>query len=143
MLKASGTPSGMTFATADGRIVARFEGKPVAFVTSDHTYVIKRTSQLVPSYQLLREGGHIASAKRAIFSARYAVDAAGKVWTLKARGLTERKYALLNEKVEAGAIYPVSFFNPYREVVIDLPSEIAIEIQIFMTWVAVSSWSDD
>jgi hypothetical protein len=62
---------------------------------------------------------------------------------LKARGLTERKYALLKDETEAGAIYPISFFNPYKEIVVDLPSEIAFEIQVFMTWIVVNSWSDD
>jgi len=133
----------MIFATADGRIVARFEGSPVAFVASGHTHFIKQTSQLVPSYRLFREGAHVASAKRAVFLARYAIDSAGRVRTLRARGLTERKYVLLNDKAEAGAIYPISFFNPYREIVIDLPNEIAIETQVFMTWIVVNSWSDD
>jgi hypothetical protein len=133
----------MTVATADGRIIARFRGNPVIFVASDHTFTVKKTSQFVPSYHLLRDDEHVASAKRAVFSARYTVESADKVWALKARGLTDRKHALLNGKVETGAIYPISFFNPYREIVIDLPNEIAFEIQVFMTWVVVSSWSDD
>jgi|SRR5579859_7148140 hypothetical protein len=143
MLKASGKPREMTFATADGRNVAFFRGEPAAFTVGEHKYMIEKMSGFVPAYQLRRQNALVASAKRAIFLARYAVDSAGKVRTLKARGLTERKYALLNDEAEVGAIYPISFFNPYREVVVDLPSEIAIETQVFMTWIVVNSWSDD
>jgi hypothetical protein len=143
MLKASGKPRELSFATADGRIAALFEGKPAAFVLGEHKYAIANISGFVPAYHLRRRDALVASARRALFLSRYAVDSADKVWTLTARGLTERKYALLNDKAEVGAIYPISFFNPYREIVVDLPGEIAIEIQVFMTWIVVSSWSDD
>jgi hypothetical protein len=143
MLKASGKPREMTFAMADGRIAAFFDGKPAAFTVDDHKHIIANMSGFVPAYHLRRQDALVASARRATFLSRYAVDAADKASTLAARGLTERKYALLNDKAEVGAIYPISFFNPYREIVVDLPGEIAIEIQVFMIWIVVNSWSDD
>jgi hypothetical protein len=142
VLKASGKPKETAFATADGRIIARFNGDSTAFTVGANPYLIVQTSHLVPAYDLVRQGEVVASAKRAMFLSRYAIDWAGKVWMLKARGLTERKYALLEGKVEIGAIFPVSFFSPYREIVVDLPKEIVGEVQVFMTSIVMNSWSD-
>ena len=142
MLTASGKPPEIAFATVDGRIVARFEGDPTAFTAGAHGYLIAQTARLVPAYRLVRQADHVASAKRSTFLARYAVEWGGKTWTLKARGLAERKYALLDQKIEIGTIFPASFFNPYREIVIDLPGDIATEVQVFMTWIVMNSWSD-
>lgn len=115
----------------------------MTFALGELTYVIVQTKHIVPAYQLQREGDPIAAAQRATLSARYSVDCAGKVWTLKALGLTERKYALLSDQTKVGVISPTSFFNPYREIVVDLPDEIAAEVQVFMTWIVTNSWSGD
>lgn len=142
MLRASGKPREIAFAAEDGRIVSLLNEGRFAFAIGEQTYQIVRKGLFSPAYELRGEAGLAASAKQAAFVNRYAVDCAGKAWTLKASGLTARKFVLLDGQAEAGAIAPTSF-NPYRETIVDLPDAIPIEAQIFLTWIVARHWDQN
>ncbi|HLJ70433.1 MAG TPA: hypothetical protein VKU03_03890 [Roseiarcus sp.] len=142
MLRASGRRGEITLAAEDGRIVSVLNGGLFAFTVGERAYQIARKGLFSPTYELRREDSLLASAAQAAFVNRYAVECAGKAWTLKAAGLAARKFALLDGKIAVGAIAPTSL-NPYRETIVDLPEAIPVEAQIFLTWIVARHWDQD
>jgi len=141
LLKASGKRGAIALADEDGRIVATMKEMLFSFAVGRQHYKITRKGLFAPRYQLWRDGGGdvVASALQAPFVNRYSIECDGKLWTLKAVGLTARKFALLRDSDQVGAIFPTAL-NPYRETIVDLPGDIPTETQVFLTWIVARQW---
>ncbi len=142
MLKASGTRKEFAFVDEQGRIVAVLKAGVASFTIGEQAYTVTNTGQFAPIFELWRDGERVASAAQAALVNRYTIDCAGKAWRLNAVGLTGRKFALLDDKVRVGAISP-KWYNPYRQTTVDLPGEIPVEVQIFLTWIVARHWESD
>ncbi len=142
MLKASGNHKELAFLDELGRTVAVLKAGVASFAIGGQAYTVTNTGVFAPTFELWLDGERVASAAQAALVNRYAVDCAGKAWRLNAVGLTGRKFALLDGKVRVGAISP-KWRNPYSETTVDLPKEIPIEVQIFLTWIVARHWDSD
>ena len=142
MLKASGKRSEFAFTDELGRTVAVLRAGVASYTISQQAFTITNTGHFAPLFELWRDGERVASAAQAALVNRYAVECVGRAWRLKATGLTGRKFALLDGKIRVGLISP-RWYNPYRETIVDLPSEIPVEAQIFLTWIAARHWESD
>jgi len=54
-------------------------------------------------------------------------------------GLMARKFDLYQGDKQVGSILP-THLNPYREILIDLPVELPLEVQAFLLWVIFWNW---
>jgi hypothetical protein len=141
MLKVSGKRGALAIAD-EGRPVTTLREMQFSLTIGEQTYKITRRGLFSPTYELRRESDLVVSAQQAPFVNRFAVKYGDKVWTLKAVGLTAKKFALLHGESQVGAISPTSY-NPYRETIVDLPSEMPIEAQVFLIWIVARRWGSD
>jgi hypothetical protein len=141
MLKVSGKRGALAI-TDEGRRVTTLREMHFSVAIGEQTYKIKRKGLFSPTYELWRESDLVVSAQQAPFVNRFAVKYGDEVWTLKAVGLTAKKFALLRDETQVGAISPTSY-NPYRETIVDLPSEMPVEAQVFLVWIVARRWGSD
>jgi hypothetical protein len=141
MLKVSGKRGALAI-TDEGRPVTTLREMHFSLAIGEQTYKIKREGLFSPTYELWRESDLVVSAQQAPFVNRFAVKYGDKVWTLKAVGLTAKKFALLRDETQVGAISPTSY-NPYRETIVDLPSEMPVEARVFLVWIVARRWGSD
>jgi hypothetical protein len=141
MLKVSGKRNALTISD-EGRLVTTLREMHFSLTIGEQMYKITRRGLFSPTYELWRESDLVVSAQQAPFVNRFAVKYGDKVWTLKAVGLTAKKFALLLDDSQVGDISPTSY-NPYRETIVDLPSEMPIEAHVFLIWIVARRWGSD
>jgi hypothetical protein len=135
----------MLKATADWQGTVQVQNKDELVATLQRTgrfhiggkeYVIARHTITWPKFTLHCDDMMLAEAERtSAFRYTYGICYNGKTWTMKPEGLLERKAVLYSDKAaKAGSLVSKSFLNPTSEVAIDLPSEIALEAQVFVLW---------
>jgi hypothetical protein len=56
--------------------------------------------------------------------------------------MTARAFALYLGDKQVGSIAPKQMMA-FKEIAVDLPSEFPLEIQVFLIWLVVNSWSDN
>ena len=139
MIRAAGKPDRMELVT-DGNQAIFLNANAMSFQIGEKTFKITRKGFFGPKYQLwLGEDLVVSLAQTPCFN-RYSVDYAQQVWTLKAIGLMARKVGLYEGDKQVGSILP-THLNPYREILIDLPVELPLEVQAFLMWVVLWNWS--
>ncbi len=126
--------------TNEGKLLATLDHRALSFSLEGETFRITREGMMGPRTELLLGETVLASAKRSPFLNRYAVEHAGQALTMKAIGWGGRKFGLYREEKEVGRITPMQL-AVCSEVVIDLPVELPLSVQIFLMWVVLYGWS--
>jgi hypothetical protein len=139
MITATGKPGRVELAAGRNQTVLLRENE-MSLLVGEKTFKITRKGFVGPTYQLwLGEDLVVSLAQTPCFN-RYSVAYAQQVWTLKAIGLMARKFGLYEGDKQVGSILP-THLNPYREILIDLPVELPLEVQAFLLWVVLWNWS--
>ncbi|HYC26183.1 MAG TPA: hypothetical protein VEC58_09120 [Roseiarcus sp.] len=140
MLSASGKPRALTV-TLDGAPITTLNETAYSFKIGETNFTIKRRGVFGPDMELWRGEERLLSVHKEALRNRSSFTYLGQTWRLNAAGITARAYALYLGDKQVGAIAPKRF-RPFEEIAIDLPTEFAQEIQVFLTWLVVNSWTD-
>ena len=139
MITATGKPGRVELAAGRNQTVLLRENEMLLLV-GEKTFKITRKGFFGPTYQLwLGEDLVVSLAQTPCFN-RYSLAYSEQVWTLKAIGIRARKFGLYEGDKQVGRILP-THLNPYREILIDLPVELPLEVQAFLLWVVLWNWS--
>jgi hypothetical protein len=141
MIRAAGKP-GRVELVADGNETVLLRDNEMSFLVGEKTFKITRKGFFGPTYQLwLGEDLVVSLAQTPCFN-RYSLAYSEQVWTLKAIGIMARKFGLYQDDKQVGSILP-THLNRYREILIDLPIELPLEVQAFLMWVVLWKWRGD
>jgi hypothetical protein len=139
MITATGKPGRVELAAGRNQTVLLRENE-MSLLVGEKTFKITRKGFFGPTYQLwLGEDLVVSLAQTPCFN-RYSLAYSEQVWTLKAIGIMARKFGLYEGDKQVGSILP-THLNPYREILIDLPVELPLEVQAFLLWVVLWNWS--
>jgi hypothetical protein len=139
MITATGKPGRVELAAGRNQTVLLRENE-MSLLVGEKTFKITRKGFVGPTYQLwLGEDLVVSLAQTPCFN-RYSLAYSEQVWTLKAIGIMARKFGLYEGDKQVGSILP-THLNPYREILIDLPVELPLEVQAFLLWVVLWNWS--
>jgi hypothetical protein len=125
---------------AEGNQTVLLRENEMSFLVGERTLKITRKGFVGPTYQLWFGNNLVVSVTQTPCFNRYSVAYAQQVWTLKAVGLMARKFGLYERDKQVGSISP-THLNPYREILIDLPVELPLEVKAFLLWVVLWNWS--
>ena len=111
---------------------------PASIIIDGSSYKLWKAGN---KFRLRLDGKDVASATRPSFSFRRVFDV---VWELKAYKLKQtpifsNKFAVLEGDRAIGSIFWANVDNSKLDQFIDLPDEIGLEVQIFMTWLLIST----
>jgi hypothetical protein len=138
---AAGKP-GRVELVADGNETVLLRDNEMSLLVGERTFKITRKGFFGPTYQLwLGEDLIVSLAQTPCFN-RYSLAYSEQVWTLKAIGIMARKFGLYQGDKQVGSISP-THLNRYREIHIDLPIELPLEVQAFLMWVILWKWRGD
>jgi hypothetical protein len=141
MIRAAGKPDRMEL-VADGNQTIVLNENAMSFQLGERTFKITRKGFFGPTYQLwLGEDLVVSLAQTPCFN-WYSLAYSEQVWTLKAIGIMARKFGLYQADKQVGSILP-THLNRYREIHIDLPIELPLEVQAFLMWVILWKWRGD
>jgi hypothetical protein len=141
MIRAAGKPDRMEL-VADGNQTIVLNENAMPFQLGERTFKITRKGFFGPTYQLwLGEDLVVSLAQTPCFN-WYSLAYSEQVWTLKAIGIMARKFGLYQADKQVGSILP-THLNRYREIHIDLPIELPLEVQAFLMWVILWKWRGD
>lgn len=103
------------------------------------TYEIGRRGVVNPVFYLLEEGRTLVEARKPRwYRRRFEIEVGSRHYELAARSVFRRSFDLRFEGDVVGTIAPRGIFT--RKIRIDLPDELPIELQVFMTWLVVILW---
>jgi hypothetical protein len=139
MIRAAGKP-GRVELVAEGNQAVVLRDNEMCFLIGEKTFKITRKGFFGPTYQLWLGKDLVVSLTQTPGFNRYSVAYSQRVWTLKAIGLMARKFGLYQGDKQVGSILP-THLNQYREILIDLPVELPLEVQAFLMWVILWNWS--
>jgi hypothetical protein len=139
MITATGKPGRVELAAGRNQTVLLRENE-MSLLVGEKTFKITRKGFFGPKYHLWHGEDLVVSVAQTPCFNRYSVAYAQQVWTLKAIGLMARKFGLYQGDKQVGSILP-THLNPYREILIDLPVELPLEVQTFLLWVVLWNWS--
>jgi hypothetical protein len=104
------------------------------------TYTVKRTGLLNRKYRLSHGQDLIVLAEMQPFLFSFRITHAGAHWLLKTDGLTAVRYELFHDAEMVGCIAPTYWFDPYRDITIDLPDALSPPVQVFLLWLVARHW---
>ncbi|HXW19353.1 MAG TPA: hypothetical protein VEK35_02500 [Roseiarcus sp.] len=141
MISASGKPRAVTV-SVDGVPVTTFNETAHSFKIGEANYAIKRRGLFAPDMELWRGEEPIISVHKEALRNRSSFSYLGQTFRLNAAGITARAFALYLGDKQVGSIAPKQMMA-FKEIAVDLPSEFPLEIQVFLIWLVVRSWSDN
>ena len=121
----------------DGVETGVLDSNKFGFDLRGRTYTVRRTGFFGPLYELMRDGETLASAQQSATRLRFAVTSGGRTWTLKSERTIGNKFGLFDGDTRVGGITPLSA----KDFAIDLPVELPLETQVFLTWLFLWKWS--
>lgn len=140
MIKASGNPRRLEL-TINDKPIALLRAREMGFALEGKSFTITRQGLLAPIYQLWLGEELLASTAQAPLLNRYTVTCQGKEWELRWIGFTQTKFALFQAGERAGSI-STSWWNRYKEVLVDLPADLPLELPTFLMWLIFWKWGD-
>jgi hypothetical protein len=139
MIRAAGKPDRMELVT-DGNQTIVLNENAMSFQLGEKTFKITRKGIFGAKFQLWFGEDLVVSTAQTPGLNRHSVAYGQQVWTLKAIGLMARKFGLYQGDRQVGSILP-THMNPCRETIIDLPVELPLEVQAFLMWIVLWTWS--
>jgi hypothetical protein len=108
----------------------------------DTTYRVYRVAPLSRAFVLEGADGVLARAEKpSVFRHTLIVRHAGREYTLRHRSMFRKPFVLLCGSKELGSLVPKGIFA--REAVVDLPSDLALPLRLFIVWLTVMAWRQD
>jgi hypothetical protein len=138
MIRAAGKPDRVELVIGENQTVLLRENE-MSFQIGEKTFKITRKGFLGPKYQLWFGNDLVVSVAQTPCFNRYSLTCAQQIWVLKAVGIMARKFGLYQGHKQVGSISP-THLNPYREILIDLPVGLPLEVQAFLMWVILWNW---
>jgi len=140
MISASGKPRHIVV-SVDGVPITTFNETAYSFRIGEDDFTIRRRGLFAPDMELWRGDDRLISVHKEALRNRCSFTHLGQDWRLNAVGLTAREFHLYLGDKQVGAIAPRRLLA-FQEIAIELPSEFTPEVQVFLTWLVVRSWSD-
>jgi hypothetical protein len=125
----------------DDRVIAVIDNRRLHFELGGVGYKVKRSGVLAPKYELLREDEVLIAAEQVPLLTRYRIFYSGKLWMLRASGLTSKTFKLFSGDEQIGRVAPAGLLI-YKSIIIDLPDELSLPAQVFLVWLVLWNWSD-
>ena len=117
----------------------RWLGEAGRVALRGRTYEIGRDGWLSGAFYIEERGNRLASAKKSsAFVRSFEVSTSSGRFTLRAKSPFARTFILERKGRIVGSIRPVGLFT--RKAMIDLPKEVPLEVQVFLTWLVVVLW---
>ena len=127
--------------TCEGTPVTTFKDRMMSFEVEGRNYTMARRGFLGPVYELWQEKQLVMAVRQAPFLNRYSTIYENQAYELKALGITARQMGLFRETVQVGTIAAVHL-DACKEILVDLPAELPLEVQAFLLWLTWWKWSD-
>lgn len=106
------------------------------------TYTLRRQGALRGPFVLEAGGAEVARAvKPSAFRREFAIVHGDRHYTLKARSLFRRGYALMSQDREIGSIEPEALFR--RRARVDVPDECPLILKAFVVSLTMLLWKRD
>jgi len=130
----------------DSQTVANVEvsrwGEKGALSIDRTSYRMYREGWLSGAFVLERDGSVVARAEKAgVFHRKYLVRYGDREYTLAARSMFRRPFAVLDGSTEIGSIERTTVFT--REAKADLPDAWPLPLRAFVIWLAWMQWRRD
>ena len=138
MIRAAGKPDRVELVIGENQTVLLRENE-MSFQIGEKTFKITRKGIFGAKFQLWFGEDLVVSTAQTPGLNRHSVAYGQQVWTLKAIGLMARKFGLYQGDKQVGSILP-THLHPYREILIDLPVGLPLEVQAFLMWVILWNW---
>jgi hypothetical protein len=110
-------------------------------VTIDRcVYEVGREGLMSGAFTLSLGGETLASAiKPSVFTRLFEIEHDGRSYVLESASSFVRKFVLRDaDGHEVGAVRPVHLVS--RKAIVDLPPELPLEFQVFVTWLVIVMW---
>jgi hypothetical protein len=140
MMTGNGKP-GRVELSVDDRVIAVIDDRKFDIDLGAIGYKVKRSGVLAPKYELVREDEVLIAAEQVPLLTRYRISCAGKLWMLRAAGLTSTTFNLFSDAEKVGRIAPAGL-RIYKNIIIDLPDELSRPAQVFLVWLVLWNWSN-
>jgi hypothetical protein len=131
------------YAVLDGQqpvadIEVSFWGERGRLRVQDASYDVRREGWL-GAFVLEADGSVVARAEKSSpFLRSFAIEHAGRSYTLRARSPFERTFLLEQGSRAIGSVSPEGMFT--RRARADLPEDLALPLRVFMIWLALILW---
>jgi hypothetical protein len=118
-------------------------GQQVSVEIQDDTYEFKpRENHPSPGSYVIESGNSaLAFAESVEKIEAFSFVSGEKEYLLRKDSKWARKFVLLENEEEVGAIYPKKKFSSTAEA--ELPDDIPLPVRVFMLWLVVSFWKKD
>ncbi len=141
MITTTGKARAQAVSVDGGPPIAVLDHCKVEYRMNGHDYVVRRQGILARTFELWRGEEMLASAEGESVRERYTVHSAGRQWMLLKEGLATRRFGLLDGDRRVGEIkWAGRWFH--MDIVADLPSDMPLETQVFLTWLALFRMGD-
>ena len=109
-------------------------------IVIDHVVHDVRRDGLVSGPFVMRRGREtiVSAIKPSMFERRFEIDCSGSDYAFTSASSFNRKFVLREHGREIGAVRPVHFLS--RKAIVDLPPEMPLDVQVFLTWIAIAMW---
>jgi hypothetical protein len=108
-------------------------------IVDREVFEVGREGFMSGQFTLSRRGKvHASATKPSALQRRFEVSHEGREYELEARSWFDRKFVLRENGCEIGAIRTVQLLS--RKAVIDLPPDMPVEVQVFVTWLVLFLW---
>ena len=138
MLSASGNARQIQL-TNNGQPVVVLREREMGFVLENRTFKILRSGAVGSVFKLAFEDSPLATLEQVPFRNRYTLSFGGREWAFHSASLTETKFALEQGGERVGSI-SARYFARYKQIAIDLPDQLPLEVKAFLMWVVLWRW---
>jgi hypothetical protein len=141
MLSASGNARQIQL-TNDGQPIVVLREREMGFVLENRTFKILRSGAVGSVFKLTFEDSPVATLEQVPFRNRYTLSFGGQEWAFHSASLTDTKFALEQGGERVGSI-SAKYFARYKQIAIDLPDRLPLEVKAFLMWVVLWRWRND
>ncbi|HKM62178.1 MAG TPA: hypothetical protein VJY39_06780 [Acidisphaera sp.] len=141
MITTTGTGRQQAVRVDGGPPIAVLDHRKLSYTLNGKDYNVRRRGILSLVYELWRGDEMLACAQRGGLRERFTVTSAGKEWALDKEGIVGHRYGLFAGDQRVGEIkWAGRAFH--MDVVADLPNDMPLETQVFLTWLALWRFGD-
>jgi hypothetical protein len=109
------------------------------FVLGGKNYMVGRRSRMSGAFFVEWEGKTLASAiKPSWLFQRFTISVGEDKYQLRSRSIFTRAFDLIHNGRTIGSLEAQSWFK--RSVRVDLPQELPLPVQVFITWLVLVMW---
>lgn len=129
--------------SVDGVVITELNEKRSGFNLGGQDYVIRRQGHIEPRYEVWLGEELLVVSKQAALRSRQTITIGAQTWLWRPEDWGERKYGLFDGDTRLGGLKPRVWFNPTKDVTIDLPDILMLPAQVFLVWLVLLKWTAD